>query len=59
MDRDLSGSRAILIGNSNYSDLRIPNIPGATLGVKAMSDLLTGELCGWPQISGKSASDLR
>jgi len=48
MDRDLSGSRAILIGNSNYSDLRIPNIPGATLGVKAMSDLLTGELCEWP-----------
>jgi hypothetical protein len=48
MDRDLSGSRAILIGNSIYSDPRIPGIPGAALGVKAMSDLLTGKLCEWP-----------
>ena len=48
MDRDLSGSRAILIGNSIYRDPGIPDIPGASLGVQAMSDLLTGELCGWP-----------
>jgi len=48
MDRDLTGSRAILIGNSTYRDPAIPDIPGASLGVQAMSDLLTGELCGWP-----------
>jgi hypothetical protein len=48
MDGDLTGSRAILIGNSIYRDPGIPNIPGASLGVQAMSDLLTGPLCGWP-----------
>ncbi|WHM40733.1 caspase family protein [Streptomyces sp. BPTC-684] len=47
MDRDLTRSRAILIGNGTYQDPRIPDLPAAEC-VIAMTDLLTGELCGWP-----------
>ncbi|MFJ8085548.1 caspase family protein [Streptomyces sp. NPDC096205] len=47
MDRDLSRSRAILIGNGVYADDRIPDLPAAEC-VTAMAELLTGELCGWP-----------
>lgn len=48
MDHDLSRSRAILIGNSSYRDPQIPDLPGASLGVQAMTALLSGGLCGWP-----------
>lgn len=49
MDRDLSRSRAILIGNALYSGhSRIPDLPAAHGSVTAMADLLTSELCGWP-----------
>lgn len=49
MDRDLSRSRAILIGNSTYRpDSGIPDLPAATSCVPAMAELLTGDLCGWP-----------
>lgn len=47
MDRDLTRSRAILIGNGVYRDPRIPDLPAAEC-VSAMTDLLTDELCGWP-----------
>lgn len=48
MARDLSQSRAILIGNGTFTDSeRLPAVPA--LGcVAAMRDLLTSELCGWP-----------
>jgi hypothetical protein len=49
VDRDLSRSRAVLIGNSTYrTDSGIPNLPAATLCVAAMTRLLTSDLCGWP-----------
>ncbi|MBR7838181.1 caspase family protein [Actinospica durhamensis] len=49
MDRDLSRSRAILIGNARYSEHpRIPDLPAARGSVTAMAELLTSELCGWP-----------
>lgn len=49
MDRDLTRARAVLIGNAAYrSDSGMPDLPAATGSVSAMSDLLTGELCGWP-----------
>ncbi|MFI1177659.1 caspase, EACC1-associated type [Streptomyces melanogenes] len=47
MERDLSSSRAILIGNGVYADSGLPNLPAAQC-VSAMADLLTSELCGWP-----------
>ena len=48
-DRDLSRSRAILIGNAVYrSDSGIPDLPAAAGSVSAMADLLTGDLCRWP-----------
>ncbi|KUO09538.1 caspase, EACC1-associated type [Streptomyces sp. DSM 15324] len=47
MERDLSRSRAILIGNGGYADPRIPNLPAAQC-VSAMADLLASDLCGWP-----------
>ncbi|MGW2426581.1 caspase, EACC1-associated type [Streptomyces sp. NPDC001709] len=47
MERDLSRSRAILIGNGVYADPRIPNLPAAQC-VNAMADLLASDLCGWP-----------
>src|SRR6266568_321784 len=48
MDRDLSRSRAVLIGNSTFVDPRIPDLPAAASCVNAMFELLTGDLCGWP-----------
>ncbi len=48
MDRDLSRSRAILIGNATYRDQGLPDLPGALLSAKAMANLLAGDLCGWP-----------
>ncbi|MGO9782217.1 MAG: hypothetical protein ACLPKE_35515 [Streptosporangiaceae bacterium] len=48
MARDLSRSRAILIGIGTFADRkRLPDLPAAGC-VSAMADLLAGELCGWP-----------
>lgn len=48
MDRDLSRSLAILIGNGVFADAdRLPPIPAASC-MAAMADLLASELCGWP-----------
>jgi hypothetical protein len=47
--RDLLRSRAILIGNGVYRpDSGITDIPIASACVSAMGELLTSELCGWP-----------
>src|SRR6266702_3337450 len=46
MDRDLSRSRAVLIGNSTFVDPRIPDLPAAASCVNAMFELLTGDLRG-------------
>lgn len=48
MDRDLSRSRAILIGNAGYQHPEIPDLLAARGCVNAMKELLTGPLCGWP-----------
>ncbi|GAA3237994.1 SUMF1/EgtB/PvdO family nonheme iron enzyme [Dactylosporangium siamense] len=48
MSRDLSQSRAILIGASEYRDDRIPDLPAAGASLRAMEALLTGQWCGWP-----------
>jgi hypothetical protein len=49
MARDLSSSRAILIGNGTFDDTRqIPAVPASGC-VAAMLDLLTSDLCGWPR----------
>ena len=48
MDRDLSRSRAILIGNAGYRPAGIPDLLAARGCVNAMRELLTGPLCGWP-----------
>jgi hypothetical protein len=48
MNRDLSRSRAILIGNTVYRDPAIPDLPQAARCVSAMRELLTSDLCGWP-----------
>lgn len=49
MDRDLSRSRAILIGNGSYREHpRIQNLGSAQTCIAAMTTLLTGGLCGWP-----------
>lgn len=50
MVRDLSRSRAILVGNSTYRpDSGIPNLHAASTCVAAMTRLLTSSLCGWPE----------
>ena len=50
MDRDLSHSRAILIGNAVYRpDSGILPLPAAVSCVTAMAELLTGDMCGWPR----------
>jgi hypothetical protein len=54
-DRDLSRSRAILIGNSRYSDPTIPALPAAPSCVAA---LLAGDLCGWPTERIMSLTDV-
>ena len=49
MARDLSSSRAILIGNGTFDDTQhIPAVPASGC-VAAMLDLLTSDLCGWPR----------
>jgi hypothetical protein len=49
VDRDLSRSRAVLIGNATYRPgSGIPDLPAATGSVTAMAELLIGELCDWP-----------
>lgn len=58
MPRDLSRSRAILIGNAVYDDPRIPDLPAASRCVRAMKKLLTGRLCGWPQDRVASLDDV-
>jgi outer membrane protein assembly factor BamB len=48
--RDLSRSRAVLIGNGAYRpDSGIPDLPAAGACVAAMTELLTSDLCGWPR----------
>lgn len=49
MGPDLTRSRCVLIGNSTYADQRIPDLPGASASLAAMNDLLTSDLCGWPE----------
>jgi hypothetical protein len=44
--RDLSRSRAVLIGTWDYEHL--PEVPAARNSLERMRALLTGELCGWP-----------
>ncbi|MEU0940333.1 SUMF1/EgtB/PvdO family nonheme iron enzyme [Embleya sp. NPDC005971] len=58
MDRDLSRSRAVLIGNSGYADSKIPDLPAAGSSLDAMARLLTGDLCGWPPDRVVSLLDL-
>ena len=49
MARDLSRSRAILIGNGTFTDReKIPDVPAHGC-LEAMFDLLTSDLCGWPR----------
>lgn len=49
MDRDLSRSRAVLIGNATYRPgSGIPDLPAATGSVAAMARLLASDLCGRP-----------
>ena len=49
MGRDLSASRAILIGNGIFTDTdRIPPVPASGC-VAAMLELLTSDICGWPR----------
>ena len=44
--REYSGSRAVLMGTSEYSFL--PGLPAALNSLERMAGLLTGPLCGWP-----------
>jgi len=50
MERDLSNSRAILIGGATFRpDAGIADLPAVHASVRAMADLLmTEDLCGWP-----------
>ena len=57
-DRDLSRSRAVLIGCAHYHDSGIPDLPAADGSLRAMTDLLTGELCGWPAECIKQMPDV-
>jgi glycine betaine/choline ABC-type transport system substrate-binding protein len=46
---DYSGSRAVLIGTSEYQDERFPALPAADNSLEGMRQVLTSpELCGWP-----------
>lgn len=45
--RDLSRSRAVLIGTWDYRHL--PPVPAARNSLDRLRALLTGELCGWPE----------
>ena len=48
MGRDFSASRAVLVGNSTFTDHRkLGDIPAAGC-LAAMTQLLTSDLCGWP-----------
>jgi FtsZ-interacting cell division protein YlmF len=51
MAPDLSRSRAILIGASQYDDSRIPPLLPAVACLQEMRQLLTGDLCQWPEES--------
>lgn len=46
--RDLSRSRAILIGNATFDHPKIPSLPQARACIDAVGELLAGDLCGWP-----------
>jgi Caspase domain len=48
MARDLSRAKAILIGNATFQHPKIENLSAAAGCVAAMTELLTGDLCGWP-----------
>jgi hypothetical protein len=47
MARDLSRSQAILIGSGRCQDPRLDALPADDC-IKAVNELLQGELCGWP-----------
>ena len=47
MAHDLSRARAILIGNGSFRHPQISAVPAEDC-VAAVSELLTGPLCGWP-----------
>ena len=49
MDRDLTRSRAILIGNSRFEAEGLPDMPVADGCLTAVTQLLAGELCNWPE----------
>ncbi|MER7211497.1 caspase family protein [Streptosporangium sp. NPDC000239] len=47
---DRSGSRAVLIGTSEYSDRRFPQLPAVANSLHGMAEVLTDpELCGWSE----------
>ncbi len=46
--RDLSHSRAILIGNAAFDHPRIPPLRQAQACLEAMGEMLVSDLCGWP-----------
>ena len=48
MARDLSRSRAILIGSGGCEDSRLDVLPSVAC-VGSVNELLQGELCGWPR----------
>jgi glycine betaine/choline ABC-type transport system substrate-binding protein len=46
---DYSKSRAVLIGTSDYQDVKFPQLPAAANSLEGMRQILTNpELCGWP-----------
>ena len=49
MDRDYSRSRAILIANAVFTNKAIEDLPAARGCAPAMKELLTSDLCGWPE----------
>lgn len=55
---DYSGSRAVLIGISEYQDQRFPALPAADNSLEGMRQILTNpELCGWPASRVKQLSN--
>ena len=44
---DRSGSRAVLVGTSRYTELT--SVPAAANSLESMRRLLTGPLCAWPE----------
>lgn len=47
--RDYRDSRAVLIGNWEYTDPKLPALLAARNSYRRMASLLTSPLCGWPE----------